>query len=176
MQKCVLKYSTWLLQREPHEQVWADSSWHLFTNENTHLSYVREGLWKSSSMSRWVRAYTIIRLTFKKKTFFSNLTKVQLRERAFWTMNTPFSPSNTNNVDLFVRAADTVGAFILSAFKEALVLLSSRFSLPSSSSSSLRWNLNEVVLFCVEASRDEYERDTDKTARAMHSRRRQTHT
>ena len=87
------------------------------------------------NVALWVRAYTIIRLTFKKKTFFSNLTKVQLRERAFWTMNTPFSPSNTNNDDLFVRAADTDGAFILSAFKEALVLLSSRFSLPSSSSS-----------------------------------------
>jgi hypothetical protein len=90
---------------------------------------------RAHAVALWVRAYTIIRLTFKKKTFFSNLTKVQLRESAFWTMNTPFSPSNTNNDDLFVRAADTDGAFILSAFKEALVLLSSRFSLPSSSSS-----------------------------------------
>ena len=57
----------------------------------------------------------------------------------------PFSPSNTTNDDLFVRAADTDGTFMcapfLRAFKEALVLLLLSF-LFNFFFVVVKWNLN----------------------------------
>ena len=118
--------------------------------------------------------YNIIRLTFKKKTFFSNfLTKVPRAhfEPFTTTMNIPFSPSNTTNDDLFVRAADnTDGTFMCAPFWlfECSPLVSLYLLLLR-----VKWNLNASRSLRRGESRDEYERDTDKTARAIHSRRRQ---
>jgi hypothetical protein len=146
-QRCVRDYN----YKEPHKQVWADSSRHLFTDEFTHLScasvHVREGLWKSSSMYRYECVHVIEYVWLLKKRRFSQ-TSQKFRERVLNHLQPPWTYLSRlrilrTTICSFEQRTQTVR---LKAFKEAFVLLSSRFSLPSSSSS---WNGIWTKSFCV---------------------------